>query len=202
VSAKDAESDWTGGRRELLAAGAAAVAGLAGCLGNPFDPGAEQEAGGGTADETGAGDEQSRSGDGTADGSADGDDTGTTGSGATDGDGSADGGGTDGNEEPSGPPEPDLVVDVAQEAFQFTPERFEITAGQTVKWVWQDGGHNIRVESTPDGSDWTGTAGGATDTYPEGHELVSTFETVGEYEYYCAPHRSLGLEGSFAVVEE
>jgi len=160
----DAGGRWVH-RRGLLAGAGAAVAGLAGCLGNPWEPGAAESA----QERTGA----------------------SHGTNATDGGGEAD-----------VPSEPAVVVDVAEEDFRFTPEHFEIDVGQTVKWVWRSGGHNVRVDSKPDGSDWSGTAGGATDTYPEGHELVATFETPGEYDYYCAPHRSLGLEGSFTVREE
>ncbi|WP_248517016.1 plastocyanin/azurin family copper-binding protein [Salinarchaeum laminariae] len=196
-------------RRTLLAGAGAAIASLAGCLDNPWEPGASEEPTGdaGPADSDGT-DASGDGGSGTDD--ADGG-SGTDGGGGTDGgagedggsdadDGSAGGDGT--SDGPTAPPEPDIVVEVAAESFQFTPEQFEITAGQTVRWVWKSGGHNVRPDSIPEGSDWTGTDGGDSDTYPEGHELISTFETPGEYDYYCAPHRSLGLVGSFTVVEE
>jgi len=41
--------------------------------------------------------------------------------------------------------------------------------------------------------------GQACDTFAEGYEHVHTFEAPGDYEYCCAPHQTLGLEGSFTV---
>jgi plastocyanin len=91
------------------------------------------------------------------------------------------------------------TVDVAPEGeFRFSPESFEISAGETVRWVWQGGGHNVLVESKPAGSDWTGTPG--TNTYGGGYTHVYTFETPGTYDYYCAPHQGIGMVGSFEVV--
>lgn len=180
------------GRRAFLATAGAGLASLAGCLGNPFEPGGtEQESDGSTEQET---DGESATGSGDADATGDTQDDSA--------DDSNDGTGGDADSTDDAPPEPDLVVDVAKENFQFTPEQFEIDVGGTVKWIWRDGGHNVRPDSIPDGSDWSGTEGGDGTTYPEGHELVSTFETPGQYDYYCAPHRSLGLRGSFTVREE
>lgn len=160
------------GRRAVLAGAGAAIAGLAGCLSNPWSPGgAEQPA-------------EEESSDGEA------------GNGETDGDiGAGTGQGADER------PEPDQVVEVAAEAFRFTPGSFEIAVGDTVRWVWRDSGHNVRPDNIPDAAEWGGTAGGDSETYAEGHELQHTVEVPGEYSYYCAPHRSLGLRGSFTVVE-
>jgi plastocyanin len=95
--------------------------------------------------------------------------------------------------------EPDLVVDVAADGFSFAPETFSVAAGDTVHWVWRSSGHNVRVREKPDGSDWTGTPGTASDTYGEGYLHAHTFRASGRYEYFCAPHQTLGLEGSFEV---
>lgn len=189
-------------RRAVLAAAGGGLAVLAGCLSNPWSPGAGEEtdtgadeavtgsdggqtggAGGGGGTDGGSGNETDGSGDGT---SGD-DETGSD--------------GESGSSESDEPPEPDVVVKVAPDGYRFDPENFAIRVGGTVKWVWRANGHNVRVDSKPDGSDWSGTAGGAPDTYNEGHELLFTFETAGQYEYYCATHRSLGLRGSFTVVE-
>lgn len=91
------------------------------------------------------------------------------------------------------------TVAVAQEGrLRFSPESFEIESGETVRWVWQAGGHNVLVDSKPEGSDWSGTPG--TDTYGGGYTHVHTFETTGTYEYYCGPHQGVGMDGSFEVV--
>lgn len=66
-------------------------------------------------------------------------------------------------------------------------------------WQWKDGGHNVRVTETPDGSSFEGTPGSDSDTYGDGYLYAHTFTVAGEYEVYCAPHRSLGLRGNFTV---
>jgi len=93
------------------------------------------------------------------------------------------------------------VVDVADGALAFAPDSFEVSTGDTVVWVWHSSGHNVVPDSTPSDSDFSGTAGGEGDLYDEGHEFSHTFEVAGEYEYYCSPHQSAGMVGSFTVTE-
>ena len=93
------------------------------------------------------------------------------------------------------------VVDVGDGEFRFDPGSFEISTGETVLWVWRSTNHNVVPDSIPDGSDWTGTEGGSGTTYERGHESAFRFTTPGEYTYFCAPHRSAGMTGSFTVVE-
>jgi plastocyanin len=101
------------------------------------------------------------------------------------------------------PTEADRTVVVGVDgSLRFDPETFEIAVGDTVRWEWAAGGHNVRPDSVPEGSDWTGTAGDAGDTYGSGHVHTFTFETAGQYSYYCAPHRSVGMDGSFTVTEQ
>jgi plastocyanin len=180
--------------------GVSFTAAVSGCLTNPWGPNSEgeNEDGGVTGGTSPDGDGSDAAA--TDDGQDDAD--------ARDTDGENTDTGSSGEEttaEPTQttvPPEdrePDQVVEVAADGYQFTPESFEVASGDTVHWVWRDGGHNVRVRSKPGGSDWEGTPGGATDTYSEGYVHAFTFETSGEYEYYCAPHQSLGLEGSFTV---
>jgi plastocyanin len=83
--------------------------------------------------------------------------------------------------------------------YQFDPASFTVSVGDTVAWEWDSGGHNVTPESVPDGSDWTGTAGSG--TFGRDHSYSYTFETAGEYSYYCSPHRSLEMVGSFTVSE-
>ncbi|MFB6192107.1 MAG: plastocyanin/azurin family copper-binding protein [Haloarculaceae archaeon] len=93
------------------------------------------------------------------------------------------------------------VVAVGPEgSLRFDPERFEITVGDTVKWVWESGGHNVSPTpgEQPAASDW---AGDDADTYDEGHTHAHTFTAAGGYDYHCDPHRSLGMTGSFTVAE-
>lgn len=174
------DADSTNRRTALRLAAGGLAAGLAGCLSNPWKPGGErarrENPGAAGGDDSSDGDEESVE--------------------------SSDGGNESaGGDEESGDTtaEADLVVEVAPDGFQFAPSSFEIESGDTVRWVWRAGGHNLRVRSEPDGSSWDGTPGSASDTYGEGYEHVHTFEAPGDYEYFCAPHQTLGLEGRFTV---
>jgi plastocyanin len=99
--------------------------------------------------------------------------------------------------------DPDQVVAVAPGDFVFDPETFEVPVGGTVQWQWEGGGHNVRPESgaIPGESDWSGTPGGDGTVYSSGYVYDYTFEVPGEYSYYCSPHQSLGMVGSFTVTE-
>lgn len=83
--------------------------------------------------------------------------------------------------------------------FRFVPSTLTIAAGEVVEWVWRSGGHNVRPSSTPSGSTWSGTAGGDGTTYDEGYTYRHQFTVLGQYDYYCAPHRSLGMTGQLTV---
>jgi plastocyanin len=89
----------------------------------------------------------------------------------------------------------------ADGAFRFSPGEFEIAAGETVAWVWRAGGHNVKADSTPGDADWSGTPGGEFDTFDEGYVYTHTFDVAGEYDYYCGPHESAGMTGSFTVTD-
>jgi plastocyanin len=105
---------------------------------------------------------------------------------------------------PTATPEPVAqVVEVGPEGsqFSFAPESFEVAAGETVRWVWRSGGHNVRVDSAPGDSDWEGTPGGSGETYSSGNTHEHTFTVPGEYDYYCNPHRGVGMTASFTVTE-
>lgn len=201
-------SSASGRRRVLLAAGASLSAALAtaGCLSNPWgpsSPGADDPAGG-AGDDPGTGPGTTSGGEPTAETTTADGDGGTTADdngGTTRGDDAATT--TDATETATAVPveerEPDQVVEVAPDGFVFSPETFTIEAGDTVHWQWKDSGHNVRVREQPEDSEWTGTPGGASDTYGEGYLHAHTFEVAGEYECFCAPHQTLGLEGSFTV---
>lgn len=97
-------------------------------------------------------------------------------------------------------PDADQTVVVGpNDTFRFQPADFTIAAGDTVVWTWDSGGHNVRPSATPDGAGWSGTPGGDGTTYDAGYTHRHTFDVTGTYEYYCAPHRSLGMTGSFTV---
>lgn len=96
--------------------------------------------------------------------------------------------------------EPDQDVTVGPDGrLRFAPESFDVAVGATVRWVWEAGGHNVKPSATPSGSNWAGTPGGEFETFNAGYTYEFTFDVAGTYEYYCAPHRSSGMVGSFTV---
>jgi plastocyanin len=100
------------------------------------------------------------------------------------------------------PQDPDQRVAVG-DGLRFDPESFEIAVGDTVLWEWVGSGHNIKYDegAVPEGTDWTGTEGSRTTTYGEGYTHWHTFETAGQYDYYCVPHQGSGMRASFTVTE-
>ena len=82
----------------------------------------------------------------------------------------------------------------------FEPAELSIAPGTTVEFVWESDTHNIIPESIPEGASWEGT-GPESETYDTGHTYSHTFETLGTYEYFCAPHKSAGMVGSITVTE-
>lgn len=89
------------------------------------------------------------------------------------------------------------TVTVGTDGNEFDPATVDISTGTTVTFVWEESGHNIAVESQPDGSDWDGVD----DTQDEGFEHEHTFETAGTYEYVCEPHAGQGMTGTITVGE-
>ena len=90
---------------------------------------------------------------------------------------------------------------MAENGLTFTPETFTLVAGETVRWVWRGGGHNVIASDTPDETDWQGTPGGPGTTYGAGHTYEHTFTVPGTYAYFCKPHREFGMMGNFEVFE-
>jgi plastocyanin len=103
----------------------------------------------------------------------------------------------------------DMTDDLA-----FAPKRIEVEAGTTVTWENVGSiGHSITAyeDEIPDGATYFASGGfdsqqAAKDGYPddgnvtEGGTYEHTFETKGEYKYYCIPHEMNGMVGSVKVI--
>ena len=102
-------------------------------------------------------------------------------------------------EESTPTPQPDAEVVVAPDgALRFEPRSFTIAAGDSVRWTWDSGGHNVSPTDgqQPEGANW---AGRDESLYSSGTTHVHTFEVAGTYEYHCDPHQTSGMTGSFTV---
>ena len=84
----------------------------------------------------------------------------------------------------------------------FDPVGLHVAPGDTVKWVIDSGSHSATAY-TPDNPRYSGGR-----RIPQGAEnwdssvleqsgksFSHTFETEGTYDYYCIPHRTLGMVG-------
>ncbi|WP_435062994.1 plastocyanin/azurin family copper-binding protein [Halobaculum sp. EA56] len=94
-----------------------------------------------------------------------------------------------------------VEVGAGSQGLKYVPgtdQTFYVTPGTTVTFEWVSDGHNIVVDSAPSGSSWSGHE----PIEDEGFVHEHTFETTGTYEYYCDPHRSVGMVGTLEVVEQ
>jgi len=104
--------------------------------------------------------------------------------------------------------------DIGMSANEFLPQRYVIAAGETVVWGNNGSrGHTVTAyESLPDDAAYFASGGfdskaeaegewartGAGNIAP-GSTFEHTFETVGEYPYYCIPHEDVGMVGTIVV---
>ena len=81
----------------------------------------------------------------------------------------------------------------AGETMVFEPPVLQIKAGDTVRWLNAQPGHNsVSIdEMTP--------AGGSTWNGKMNEEIVVKFDTEGVYGYKCTPHYILGMVGLIVV---
>jgi plastocyanin len=83
----------------------------------------------------------------------------------------------------------------------FVPSKIKICKGDTVKWVIVKGGpHNVVFDedAIPAGvsQEKISMDGQLGD---EGESFSMTFDVAGEYDYYCEPHRSAGMQAHLTV---
>ena len=93
---------------------------------------------------------------------------------------------------------------VSASGLAFEPTELEIDVGDTVRWVWGSGLHNVEsgVNGIPDGA----FASGLPVVAPASFEvlfdeaLLDAHPRAGnEYRYYCIVHLSFGMEGRVRV---
>jgi len=103
--------------------------------------------------------------------------------------------------------QPDAVVLAGKDGLSFSPERVEITSGQTV--LWRNAGFDIHtVTADPEKaiSDRHVLLPPGAETFDSGRfspgETYSrTFTVPGLYRYFCIPHEATGMIGEIEVVE-
>jgi len=89
-----------------------------------------------------------------------------------------------------------VTVMVGSEAnggnFGFDPVAVKVSSGTTVTWEWTGKGstHNVVADDGSFESDLTSETG---------FTFEQTFDSVGEYKYFCEPHKSMGMKGVVVV---
>ncbi|WP_226013066.1 plastocyanin/azurin family copper-binding protein [Halomicrobium salinisoli] len=91
--------------------------------------------------------------------------------------------------------------------YIFDPIGLYVEPGATVTWVNESGSHSsaayvegnpqAEVNRIPEGAE--GWDSGILSE--SGAEFTHTFETEGTYDYYCTPHKTLGMVGRIVVGE-
>ena len=102
-----------------------------------------------------------------------------------------------GSSEPTATAEPG-VTEVALVDYEFDPGTkapLKVPSGTTVRFTWKTGGHNIHVDTQPDGANWQGVSSVESAGYTTSH----TFTVEGKYHFWCVPHKSLGMVGDIVV---
>ncbi len=81
----------------------------------------------------------------------------------------------------------------------FQPNKLEISTGDTVKWENNKlAPHNVVFEKAPAGEDVEKLSHKAL-AFSPGETFSATFDTPGEYTFYCEPHRGAGMVGTITV---
>jgi plastocyanin len=84
------------------------------------------------------------------------------------------------------------TTNVTVDDGEFAPDQIQITAGDTVKWTWADGGHNVKSTSGPEAFEL--------DYGEQGDTGQRVFSKPGVYTYVCEPHDD-EMRGRITVVE-
>jgi plastocyanin len=95
------------------------------------------------------------------------------------------------------PPAPAATHTVNQVNLTWQPDSVFIEVGDTVEWVWSVGSHTA-TNGTGAADPNAGTLFDAplNSTTP----LVSyTFNSVGDYPFFCRPHEGFGMKGNVNV---
>ena len=95
------------------------------------------------------------------------------------------------------------VVMVGQNGLTFTPAHLTIHVGDTVRWVWATGGHNVvsGTDGTADDQFCSPSDSNCVDAplLNAGTTYHHTFASPGTSPYYCSAHFSLGMTGTITV---
>jgi plastocyanin len=99
------------------------------------------------------------------------------------------------SEDSAGDPGASDVVNVTISSNQFSPAQVKIKVGQTVRWTWAGGSHNVVSGPDCDAHDGNFRSGAP----QSGGTFDKRFEKAGTFPYYCELHCSMGMKGEVIV---
>lgn len=96
-----------------------------------------------------------------------------------------------------------MTVNVGQGGNVFVPQNVTINVGDTIRWVWATGNHNV-VSGTGGTADNkfcspNNQTCATTPVSAAGATYSFTFTTKGSYPYFCRPHVGAGMVGTITV---
>ncbi len=84
--------------------------------------------------------------------------------------------------------------------MRFEPKELSVKVGDTVTWVNdEDIYHNVKTlkKDLPEGAEPLKSPG----LYKKGDEWTYIFKISGEYNYFCVPHRAMGMVGKITATK-
>jgi plastocyanin len=90
------------------------------------------------------------------------------------------------------------VVNVRILPDTFSPATLTIRAGQTVRWTWSGGTHNV-VSGTCDENGFQPDDHFRSGAPTAGGTFEKQFPTAGTFPYYCEEHCQMGMRGEIIV---
>jgi plastocyanin len=90
----------------------------------------------------------------------------------------------------------DVEVDPASAFHKFKPEVVNINPGDTVRWIWRGNFHTV-TSGNPNTGEQNGIFSSPLRSAP--YQFSYTFNTAGTFDYFCVPHREMGMIGKVIV---
>ena len=87
-------------------------------------------------------------------------------------------------------------VDPASAFHKFVPQVVNINPGDTVRWTWRSGTHTVTSGNVSTGQH-DGVFNSPLRSAP--YQFSYTFNNAGKFDYFCVPHREMGMYGTVNV---
>lgn len=93
----------------------------------------------------------------------------------------------------------EVNVDVGGPAGNnFAPAQLRIKVGQSVRWTWKGGSHNV-VSGTCAGGSQKPDDKFRSGAPQQSGSFARKFDVAGTFPYYCEPHCEMGMTGEVIV---